>query len=247
MADAGNFGGGILSCFGGAGAYSEPLSVAACEMLLLPFDVLLFQLRLNLRRKDDAEEGVVGSSGLEISVGVSVLEILVNLGALGPVSLAGRAGSVASSWILKSPLVLDLGIYACSPLFFGKEEEMNGETVCLGCLLFTGIGLEDSELLPIWDEDSDRKWWTELLLLILWSGLSSVLFREKNEAFDAVIGELGVFALARRGGGVTCPSENDGSWSAAILAAVGVLSGSTFNGGSLKGCKFFFLEFTGVV
>ena len=77
------------------------------------------------------------------------------------------------------------------------------------------------------------------------SALSSALFREKNEAFEAVIGVLGVLALTRRGGGVIWPSEKAGSCpNAAILAAVGVLKGSKFNGGSRSGCKFFFL--TGV-
>lgn len=146
----------MLSCFGGGGAYSDPRSFAACEMLLLLLDVLRFQPRLSFRRKDVADEGVVGSSGLEISVGVSVFAALANFGALGPVSLAGRAGSVAPSCVAKSPLVFDLGIYECSPLFFGNDDEMNGETVCLVCRgLFTGIGFEDSELLPICG-DSDR-------------------------------------------------------------------------------------------
>jgi hypothetical protein len=44
----------------------------------------------------------------------------------------------------------------------------------------------------------------------LWSGFSSVR-REKKEAFDAVIGVLGVLVFTLRGGGVTCPSENEGS------------------------------------
>jgi hypothetical protein len=122
----------MLSCFGGAGGYSELLSFAAWEVLLLPLEVVRFQPRLNFRRKDDPEEGVAGSSGLEISVGVSVFGGLVDFGALGPVNLAGRAGSVALSWIIKSPLVLDLGMYECSSLFFGREDEINGETVCLG-------------------------------------------------------------------------------------------------------------------
>jgi hypothetical protein len=149
----------MLSCFGGGGAYSDPRSFAACEMLLLLLEVLRFQPRLSFRRKDDADEGVVGSSGLEISVGVSVFAALANFGALGPVSLAGRAGSVDPSCVVKSPLVIDLGMYECSPLFFGRDDEMNGDTVCLGCLglLLTGIGFEDSELLPICDEDPDRR------------------------------------------------------------------------------------------
>lgn len=154
-----------MSCFGGCGAYSDPRSFAACEMLILLLDVLRFQPRLNFRRRDDADEGVVGSSGLEISVGVSVF-VVRTFGALGPVSLAGRAGSLDTSCVVKSPLVFDLGMYECSPPFFGRDDDMNGDTVCLGCLgLFIGIGFEDSELLPICDEDPDRRWFVEVLLL----------------------------------------------------------------------------------
>ena len=58
---------------------------------------------------------------------------------------------------------------------------------------------------------------------------------------DAVIGVLGVFVVTRRGGGVTFPSDTFGSWNAAILLVVGVLSGNKFNGGNLSGCRFFFL------
>jgi len=163
------------------------------------------------------------------------------------VSLGGRCGS-AFSKAEKSPLVFDLGINECSPLFFGRDEEMNGETVCLGWrLLLIGIALEDSELLPsIWEDDSERRWWIELLLRILFdcSILDSERFREKNEALDAVIGVLGVLVVTRRGGGVTWPSERVGSCRAAILLVVGVLNGSKFNGGSRSGCRFFFL--TGV-
>lgn len=49
---------------------------------------------------------------------------------------------------MKSPLVFDLGIKEYSPLFFGRDEEMNGETVCLGWRMVIGIGFEDSEPLP---------------------------------------------------------------------------------------------------
>lgn len=52
-------------------------------------------------------------------------------------------------------------------------------------------------------------------------------------AFDAVIGVLGVLAAFLGAGGVTDPiSGSFGCWeNAAILAAVGVLSGTKFNGG----------------
>lgn len=78
VADTGNRGGGILSCFGGWGGYSDPLSFAACETLILLFEVLLFHPRLNFRRKEVAEDGVVGSSGLDISGGVSIFDAFVN-------------------------------------------------------------------------------------------------------------------------------------------------------------------------
>lgn len=75
------------------------------------------------------------------------------------------------------------------------------------------------------------------------SALESVRFLEKNEAFEAVIGVLGVLAFTRRGGGVVCPSEYEVSlsWRAAILAVVGVLNGNRFSGGRRRGCRFFFL------
>lgn len=83
----------------------------------------------------------------------------------------------------------------------------------------------------------------ELLLrkLFACSVFESDRFREKKEAFDAVMGVLGVLVVTRRGGGVTWPSMRFGSCKAAIFEAVGVLSGNRFRGGSRSGCKFFFL------
>ena len=64
-------------------------------------------------------------------------------------SLGGRCGSVLSK-VTKSPLVFDLGINECSSLLFGSDEDMNGETACLGwrLLLLIEIAFEDSEPLP---------------------------------------------------------------------------------------------------
>lgn len=107
-----------------------------------------------------------------------------------------------------SPLVFDLGMNDCSPPFFGRDEEVYGETACLGCLLLTGIGLDGSTALSR-DVDSDRRKWRELLLLMcerVSSAFESLRFLEKKDAFEAVIGVLGVLALTRRGGGVNCPS-----------------------------------------
>lgn len=68
---------------------------------------------------------------------------------------------------------------------------------------------------------------------------------EKNEAFDAVMGVLGVFALFLRGGGVIIPLEGAASGSEAIFDAVGVLNGSRFRGGRRRGCKLFFFTCCG--
>lgn len=75
----------------------------------------------------------------------------------------------------------------------------------------------------------------------MWPDISSRLW-EKNVDFDAVIGVVGVFALARFGGGVTVPLEFEAASlrNAAIFAAVGVLRGSKLSGGSRNGCKCFF-------
>lgn len=64
----------------------------------------------------------------------------------------------------------------------------------------------------------------------------SLLLEEKNELFEAVIGVVGVLEVIRAGVGLlSCP------WSckAAILAAVGMLSGPRFRGGRLRGCRLF--------
>lgn len=147
----------MLSCLGGCGAYSESRSLAACEILRLFFDVVFFQPRLSFRRNED-EEGVEGSSELEISVGVSIFCGFVNFcGARGPLSRAGRFSMVLSR-VTKSPLVLDLGIYMCSPPCFGSDEERYGETACLGVRPVIGIGFGDSELLPPnCEDDSDLR------------------------------------------------------------------------------------------
>jgi len=62
---------------------------------------------------------------------------------------------------------------------------------------------------------------------------------EKKEPFDAVMGVVGVFESCLAGGGERFLSDEPCSWSAAILAAVGVLSGPNVIGGSLNGCNVF--------
>jgi hypothetical protein len=69
--------------------------------------------------------------------------------------------------------------------------------------------------------------------------LSSGRVREKKVPFDAVMGVVGVFEICLAGGGERFRSDEPCSWSAAILAAVGVLRGPRVIGGSLNGCSDF--------
>lgn len=71
VAEAGSLGGGILSCLGGCGAVSEPLSVLLCDRLILLFEAFLFHPRLNFLLNEVPDDGVPGSSGLE-AVGVDI-------------------------------------------------------------------------------------------------------------------------------------------------------------------------------
>jgi len=138
VAEAGNLGGGMLSCFGGCGGYSESRSFAACERLMLFFEVVLFQPKLSFLRSEEVDEGVVGSSGLDNWVGVLLFKGFPNFWARGPVNLCGL--SFPFSTALKSPLVVDRGIYVYSPLDFGRELDTKGDTACLGRLdAVTGI------------------------------------------------------------------------------------------------------------
>jgi hypothetical protein len=69
--------------------------------------------------------------------------------------------------------------------------------------------------------------------------LSSGRVLEKNVPFDAVMGVVGVLAVCLAGGGETFLPDKPCSWSAAILAAVGVLNGPRVIGGSLNGWSVF--------
>lgn len=66
----------------------------------------------------------------------------------------------------------------------------------------------------------------------------------KKLALDAVMGVLGVLLTARFGGGVTLrfSTSAEGAGNDEIRLLKGVLRGSKFNGGSLIGCKFFFVD-----
>lgn len=109
------------------------------------------------------------------------------------------------------------------------------------CPLFDRESDISAVVLPA-DGETGLMLWTELLLrMFSASAFDSERCLEKNDAFEAVIGVLGVFALTRRGGGVIIPSEATGSGNDAIFDAVGVLNGKRLSGGRRKGCKLFFL------
>jgi hypothetical protein len=130
----------MLSCFGGGGGYSDSRSVAACDRLMLFLEVVLFQLRLSFLRKDEPDEGVPGSSGLECCVGVSVFAALLIVCALGPVNF-GALCSLTLSEAVNSPLVVDRGMSAKSPPLFGSDDETYGDTACRGGRLDIAMGI----------------------------------------------------------------------------------------------------------
>ncbi len=125
-------------------------------------------------------------------------------------------------------------------LVFGREEDTNGDMFrsCAGSaskLKGGRLGLSLSIL-----RGSGRKAKCDVLLLtICSSGPLGPL--EKKVAFEAVIGVLGVFMLTLVAGGVEGGSAVSilESLNAFILAAVGVLKGRRFKGGSLAAGPFF--------
>lgn len=124
----------------------------------------------------------------------------------------------------------------------GTEEDKNGDIPDRAAAGFDSPATMDSDELVASAANglSERPWWTELLLRKLLSGFSSCLL-EKKLLFDAVIGVVGVFVFLD-GGGLRLRSEEPCSWRAAILAAVGVLSGPRVIGGSRRGWRFFLCE-----
>jgi hypothetical protein len=86
---------------------------------------------------------------------------------------------------------------------------------------------------------SRRSRYTEVLLLRCWTFVPSSGRLPKNVPFEAVMGVVGVFAICLDGGGERFLSDRPCSWSAAILAAVGVLNGPSVIGGSRNGCRVF--------
>jgi hypothetical protein len=81
-----------------------------------------------------------------------------------------------------------------------------------------------------------------VLLLIVGPSSLALWPLEKKLAFEAVIGVLGVFILLRIPGGVAGGSPISGlTLRDRILAEVGVLRGSRFNGGSRRVCSAFLL------
>jgi hypothetical protein len=149
---------------------------------------------------------------------------------------------VESSGRVRSPPVFDLFTKADSMPPFGSEVDKNGDMPDRGGAFFGPATTTDSEELVFSAAAGlpARPWWTELLLRGLGS-LSSALFLEKKLLFEAVMGVLGVLAICLVGGGLRCRSVKPWSWSAAILAAVGVLRGPRVMGGNRRGCRLFLL------
>ncbi len=125
---------------------------------------------------------------------------------------------------------------------FGNEELRNGDGPDLWFPFLMAVNNSSAELVGSGGGGVSRlNLCTELLLLRCWTSvLSSGLVREKKVPFDAVMGVVGVFAICLAGGGERFLSDRPCSWRAAILAAVGVLSGPRVMGGSLNGCNVFF-------
>jgi hypothetical protein len=73
------------------------------------------------------------------------------------------------------------------------------------------------------------------------SMLSSYRDFAKNELFDAVIGVVGVLGSCREAGGLMARLSLPCSCNAATFAAVGMLNGRRFKGGSRKGSRLFLL------
>lgn len=125
----------------------------------------------------------------------------------------------------------------------GRDEDKNGDMLDLvfKSLKTSEESVEDvvaSGMLGV------RRWWdrcVEVLLRMDGSGsmLSSYRDFAKNELFDAVIGVVGVLGSCRETGGLMFRSFLPCSCNAATFAAVGMLNGRRFKGGSRRGSRFF--------
>jgi hypothetical protein len=130
----------------------------------------------------------------------------------------------------------------------GSEEETKGEILrwfpsASNPNGITGLAGDSvsSKLLRI------AKWEVLLRMTLVWDSSFCRWLREKKDVFEAVIGVLGVFALLRWLGGVSGRSLVAASFSFIVLifAAVGVLNGNKFRGGSRNGCRPFLRSFDG--
>lgn len=150
------------------------------------------------------------------------------------------ASALVSSASVKSPPVLDLfrkGASTWPP--FGTDELRNGDGADLWSPFFTAVNDSDELTGSGTGGVSRLNRCTELLLLRCWMSLLSSGRDLKNMPFDAVMGVVGVFGICLAGVGETFLSDEACSCSAAILAAVGVLSGPSVMGGSRRGCRVF--------
>ena len=215
---------------------------------MLPLDALRFQDKLSFRLKELMDEGVGGSSGLESGPGDFVVGGFVAMGfgaARGPEGLCcctGGSAAAGSGGTVKSAPVLERFKNDDSILLpFGTEDDKNGDIPDL-CDPFLSAVNDSAELVASTAVGLSRLpvRCTELLLRRCCTMVrSSALPVVKKLVFDAVMGVVGVFAICLVGGGDRFLSEKPCSWSAAILAAVGVLSGPNVIGGSRSGCRFF--------
>ena len=118
VAEAGSFGGGMLSNLDAAGSFSASPFISIRDWDFEPF---LFRVKLSLRRIEAPKEDPLASVGLEGSwLAASYLRSFASLCSWGPVSLGCLVFPVLC-WKAASGLR-----YPKSPLVLGREDDMNG-------------------------------------------------------------------------------------------------------------------------
>jgi hypothetical protein len=228
----------LLSCF--AAGISSAFSVI-CPPLLL-FAPFLFHVRLSLRRNEVIDDGVGGSSGLDMGAGdFGGCRVIFNpRGPDGFVGIEGSAPTVDAFG--RSPPVFDLVRTFDSTKSFGTDDDKNGDTPDRSSCAVKAV-VDSDELASAGEGLSGLTRCIVLLLRrVLKSILSSGRFLEKKLLFDAVIGVVGVLIICRAGGLILrsdelCPCR------AAIFSTVGALKGPRAIGGRRNGCRLFPVPF----
>lgn len=154
----------------------------------------------------------------------------------GPVNFDCVLSDLRSFVVAELPSLM----YPKWPAVFGSEDEMNGEIALRPPPPCWSVIVELELSVPFCNEPSDLSAWWELLLRSrtgIGTGSSFGWLLAKKLALEAVMGVLGIPFGPALGGGVIDPESRlaEPSYKAAILAAVGVLNGSRFIGGNLKG------------